>query len=183
MTIIALDQSTTATGLSVFENGELVNYYLIKPKKKKRIDEVSYVYDKTKRTLFIDMPEWKYEITLLRTTLITDIIEKELRKIAPDVVYFEEIFENGNPKGYKSLGRLQGFIAHLCHTLNIPYKIIEESKWINTWGTYDRTIKRPERKKDIMKKVNDYYGLDITVDDLSDSIALGRYATEIEKEN
>ena len=183
MTIIALDQSTTATGLSKFENGELVNYYLIKPRKKKHINEVSYIYDKTKCTLFIDMPEWKYEITLLRTTFITDVIEKELCKTNPDIVYFEEIFENRNPKGYKSLGRLQGFIAHLCHKLNIPYKIIEESKWINTWGTYDRTIKRPERKKDIMKKVNDYYSLNITVDDLSDSIALGRYATEIEKEN
>jgi hypothetical protein len=49
--------------------------------------------------------------------------------------------------------------------------------WINTWGKYGRTVKRPERKRDIMHKVNEWYNLSLTVDDVSDAIAIGKYAT------
>ena len=182
MRIVALDQSTTAVGVCLFNNDILEKYFLIKPKKKKRITELMVQNDKENHIYYLEMPEEMYAITLLRITEIVDFLEQFIVDIKPDVVYFEEIFENGNPKGYKSLARLQGFVAHLCHKLNIPYRIVEESKWIKSWGTYDRTIKRPERKADIMKKVNDLYGLNITVDDLSDSIGIGKYATENEKE-
>ena len=96
---------------------------------------------------------------------------------------FEEVFENPvtknrNPKGYRSLARLQGFIAHVCYKLNIPYEIKEENSWITAWGTYSSKIKREERKKDILVKVNEYYNLNLTRDDLSDAIGLGRYAVE-----
>ena len=73
---------------------------------------------------------------------------------------------------------MQGFIAHIAHKHNVKYTIIEESKWITAWGKYGRGVKRPERKEDIRQKVNDYYNLDIQVDDVSDAIAIGRYAVE-----
>lgn len=188
MKIIALDQSTTATGLSIFKNDKLINYILIKPKSSKRVSELVHELDEDKHIHFLKMPEGMFDITLLRITAIVDVIEQIIEKEKPDALYMEEVFENKNPKsrnpkGVKSLARLQGFIAHVCYKHNIPYRIVEENKWITTWGTYSNKIKRPERKADVMKKVNDLYGLDITVDDLSDSIGIGKYAIEIEKEN
>ena len=41
-------------------------------------------------------------------------------------------------------------------------------------------MSRPERKADIMQKINDLYGLDIKTDDLSDAIAIGTYAIRTE---
>lgn len=180
MKIIALDQSTTAVGVSLFNNGSLEHYFLIKPKKSKKVTKPSVKTDSEKHICFLELPEEMYQITLIRITAIVDFLELFIIENNPDIIYMEEIFENKNPKGYKSLARLQGFIAHLCHKLDIPYRIIEESKWIKAWGTYDRTVKRPERKADVMKKVNDLYGLNITIDDMSDSIGIGKYAIEIE---
>ena len=98
--------------------------------------------------------------------------------MTPDEIWFEEIFENANPKGFRSLARLQGFIAHIAHKHDIKYTIVEESKWITAWGKYGRGVKRPERKADVKQKVNDYYNLSIEVDDISDAIGIGRYAVE-----
>ena len=182
MKIIALDQSSTATGISMFVDGKLVKYCLIKPKVSKKVDSLVREYDKNTHIYALKMPEEMYGITLLRITAITDLLENIFRNERPDVVYFEDIFENRNPKGFKSLARLQGFIAHICHSLNIRYEIVEESKWISSWGTYSQKTKREMRKADIMQKVNDLYGLDITIDDLSDSIGIGKYAIENENE-
>lgn len=182
MKIVALDQSSTATGVSIFVDGKLIKYCLIKPKVSKKVNSLVKEYDKDTHIYSLKMPEEMYGVTLLRITAITDLLEGIFKKEKPDIVYFEDIFENRNPKGFKSLARLQGFIAHLCHLLDIPYKIVEESKWISSWGKYSNKTKREVRKAEVMQKVNDLYGLNITVDDLSDSIGIGKYAIENEKE-
>jgi Holliday junction resolvasome RuvABC endonuclease subunit len=174
--ILSCDQSTSATGLAFFVNGKLKDYCLIKPKMSKRADELRV--EEEPHLISIIMPEADYGTTLLRITAITDQLEKLIEKFKPDEIWFEEIFENANPKGFRSLARLQGFIAHIAHKHNVKYTIIEESKWITAWGKYGRGVKRPERKEDIRQKVNDYYNLDIQVDDVSDAIAIGRYAVE-----
>ena len=189
MKIIALDQSTTATGVAIFNDGELVTYALIKPKSSKRAKELVREYDIDKHTYFLTMPEELYGITIMRSSYITDTLELIFDKEKPDMVYFEEVFENKNPKarnpkGTKSLARLQGFIAHLCYKQNIPYEIVEENKWITAWGKYSNRMKREERKADIMTKVNDLYNLNITINDISDAIGIGRYGVlQNEKEN
>lgn len=176
MKILSLDQSTKSVGLALFEEGNLIDYALIKPRSSKKIDKITL--EELPHLYNIRMPEDMYNITLWRTTAITDLLEILIEKYEPDVVYFEDVFENSNPDGYKSLARLQGFIAHLCHKLNIPYRIKKESEWITAWGTYGKTVKRPERKLDIMQKVNDLYNLEIKDNDVSDAIAIGRYAVE-----
>ena len=181
MKILSLDQSTTATSVALFDGETLVDYVLLKPKASKKITELKYEYDSNTHVYSLKMPSEMYDVTLLRITVITDVLETFIKKEKPDVVYFEDIYENRNPNGFKSLARLQGFIAHLCHKYNIPYKIVKESEWIQEWGTYSNKIKREERKADIMNKVNCLYGTDITIDDISDSIGIGKYA--IEKEN
>lgn len=178
MRIIGVDQSTSATGVSFFENDKLVDYVLIKPKVSKKVD--CTVIENEPHLCSIKMPEEMYGTTLLRTTVISDELEKMIEAFDPNVVYFEEIFENANPRGFRSLARLQGFICHICHKHNVRYVITEESKWIKTFGTYGRNIPRSERKADIMQKINDLYGLDIKTDDLSDAIAIGTYAIKTE---
>lgn len=180
MRIIGVDQSTSATGISFFEDGKLVDYMLIKPKVSKKIDDI--VVENEPHLCNIKMPEEMYGTTLLRTTVISDELEKLIAAFDADVVYFEEIFENANPRGFRSLARLQGFICHICHKHNVRYVIVEESKWISCFGTYGRGITRSERKADIMKKMNDLYGLEIKIDDVSDALAIGTYAIKNEKE-
>ena len=178
--ILSVDQSSTSTGVSLFVDGKLIDYWLIKPKSSKRADEI-WISEEP-HLITISMPEEQYGTTLLRTTVITDQIERIIEQYAVDVVYFEEIFMNtANPKSFRSLARLQGFIAHLCHKHNIRYVIVEESKWINHIGTYGRGVTRPERKADIMKKMNDLYGLEIKSDDITDALAIGTYAVSIEE--
>lgn len=177
MRIIGIDQSSTATGISFFNGKKLINYKLIKPKSSKRADEI--YAEELDHTINIVMPEENYSTTLLRITAIVDQIEQLIEQFKPDVVYFEEIYVANkvqNISGFRSLARLQGFIAHCCWKHHIPYIIVEENKWINSFGTYSAEIKRPERKTDIMMKINEKYGLDIKTDDISDAIAIGDYA-------
>ena len=181
MKIIGIDQSSTSSGVSFFVNGKLKNYTLIKPKSSKRADEI--YAEELDHTISIIMPEEMYSTTLLRITVIVDQIEKLIEQFKPDVVYFEEIFVASriqNISGFRSLARLQGFLAHCCWKHKIPYVIVEENKWINSFGTYSSEIKRPERKADIMNKINEKYGLDIKTDDISDAIAIGDYAIRYE---
>lgn len=180
MRIIGIDQSSSATGVSLFVDGKLADYTLIKPKSSKKAESVAVDY--APHLTAITMPEADYGLTLLRISAIVDEIEKILITTSPDVVYFEEIFNASNIAGFRSLARLQGFIAHTCWKLGIRYVIVEENKWINSIATYGRDVKRPERKADIMRRMNDLYGLDINVDDVSDAIAIGTYALKAEKE-
>lgn len=182
MRIIGIDQSTTGTGLSLLVDGKLIDYWLIKPKGSKRAAETMVQSEPHLYT--ITMPEADFKTTLLRTTAICDIVEKLIDTHKPDKIYFEEIYYNNNASGFRSLGRLQGFLAHIAHKYKIPYVIVEETKWINSFDSYGSEVKRPERKADIMKKINDRYGLEINTDDVSDAIAIGVYASSIEeKEN
>lgn len=180
MRIIGIDQSTTKNGVAFFANGKLEDYALIEAKFSKKVANTAVV--QSPHLYEIKMTEEDYGTTLLRIAEITDLFENIFMDWKPDVVYFEEIFENNNPKGFRSLSRLQGFIAHLCHKLGIRYVIVEESKWINSIATYGREVKRPERKADINKKMNDRYGLDIQSNDITDAIAIGAYALTVEKE-
>lgn len=179
MRLMSIDQSSTSTGVGFFVDGILTNYTLIKPKSSKKIDEI--VLEAEPHLLNIKMPESQYDTTLLRITAITDQIEKCVEDFKPDVVYFEEIFENKNPNGFRSLARMQGFLCHIFHQHGIPYHIVSETQWITAFGTYDKTIKRAERKEDVKQKVNKLYGLNIEVDDLSDGIGIGVYGNKIEE--
>lgn len=181
MKVISLDQSTTGTGLAIFTNGKLKNYFLIKPKSSKKVIKTEIV--KSPHLYEIKMTEDDYGVSLLRITEIVDLLEKIFKVEKPNVVYFEEIYENNNPKGYRTSARLQGFIAHLAHQYGIRYVIVEENKWANSIATYSYKIKRDERKKDINKRINDLYGLNIDNNDITDALAIGTYALMAEKEN
>lgn len=189
MKIIGIDQSTTGTAFCVMQDGSLLDYGLIKPKSSKRATEVSV--KKELHLITITMPEEEYNTTLLRISCICDVVKKLIKKIKPDRVAFEEIYvaptynpttkrvdySRVNISGFRSLSRLQGQLSRILWEMKMPYDIILETTWITAFGTYSKSIKRDERKADIMAKVNDMYGLNITIDDISDAIGIAYYVS------
>lgn len=190
MKILALDQSSTATAYSVMKDGKLIDYGLIKPKSSKRATEVTIKEES--HLITITMPEEEYDTTLLRISYICDAVKKLIKKTKPNHVAFEEIYvapsynpvtkrmdySRVNISGFRSLSRLQGQLSRILWEMKIPYGIILETAWITAFGTYSKNIKREERKADVMAKVNEMYGLNITVDDISDAIGIAYYVSQ-----
>lgn len=181
MRIIGIDQSSSSTGISVFDDEELIYYELIEMKKTTSKKITDLILKEEEHLYQVTIPEILYKDILGRICIISDRIEFLIDKYKPDAIYMEDIFSSQNVKSEFNLARLQGFVLHICHKKAIPIKIVAENTWINHWGKYDKTIKRPERKNDIMQKVNGWYNLSLTVNDVSDAIAIGRYAVSIEK--
>lgn len=190
MKILTLDQSSTGTAYSVMRDGKLLDYGLIKPRSSKRAKEVAIKEEP--HLITITMPEEEYGTTLLRISYICDVVKKLIKKIKPNHVAFEEIYlapsfnpatkrmdySRANISGFRSLSRLQGQLSRILWELKIPYDIILEKTWITAFGTYDNKMKRDDRKVDVMAKVNAMYGLDITIDDISDAIGIAYYITQ-----
>ena len=190
MTVLVFDQSTTSTAYSIMQDGALIDYGLIKPKSSKRATEVAI--KKEPHLISITMPEEEYDTTLLRISYICDVAKELIEKIKPDRVAFEEIYvapsfnpvtkrmdySRVNISGFRSLSRLQGQLSRILWEKKIPYDIILETTWITAFGTYGKNVKREERKADVMAKVNAMYGLDITIDDISDAIGIAYYVTQ-----
>lgn len=190
MKALSLDQSTTGTAFCVMQDGSLLDYGLIKPKSSKRATEVSV--KKEPRLITITMPEEEYNTTLLRISCICDVVKKLIKKTKPDRVAFEEIYvvptynpitkrmdySRANISGFRSLSRLQGQLSRILWEMKMPYDIIWETEWITAFGKYDKSMKRDERKADVMAKVNAMYGLDINIDDISDAIGIAYYVSK-----
>ena len=190
MKILALDQSSTATAYSIMKDGKLIDYGLIKPKSSKRAAEVTIKEEP--HLITITMPEEEYDTTLLRISYICDEVKTLIKKVKPNRVAFEEIYmqQKYNPytkkkdytatniSGFRSSSRCQGQLSRILWEMKMPYDIILETTWITAFGTYGKNVKREERKADVMAKVNEMYGLDITVDDISDAIGIAYYVSQ-----
>ena len=189
MKVLALDQSTTGTAFAIMKDGKLLDYGLIKPKLSKRVAEVKI--EEEPHLITITMSEDKFNTTLIRTSYICDVVKKLIKKTKPTRVAFEDIYisktynpftkqmdyAQANISGFRSLGRLQGQLSRILWEMKLPYDIILEQSWITAFGTYGKNVKREERKDDVMAKVNEMYGLNITIDDISDAIGIAYYIT------
>lgn len=190
MKVLALDQSSRNTAFAIMEDGKLLDYGLIRTKLSKRVNKVKI--EEASHLITITMPEDDYNTTLLRISYICDVVKKIIKEIKPTRVAFEDIYiskafnpmtkrmdySQANISGFRSLGRLQGQLSRILWEMKMPYDIILEQTWITAFGTYNNNIKRDERKKDIMDKINSMFGLDITVDDISDAIGIAFYVSQ-----
>lgn len=190
MKILAFDQSTTGTAFAILKDGKLLEYGLIKPKMSKRVSDVKI--EEKPHLITITMPEDEFNTTLLRTSYICDVAKKLIKKTKPTRVAFEDIYisktynpftkkwdyAKANISGFRSLGRLQGQLSRILWELKLPYDIVLEQTWITAFGKYGNNVKREERKLDVMSKVNEMYGLDITEDDISDAIGIAYHITQ-----
>jgi Holliday junction resolvasome RuvABC endonuclease subunit len=192
MKILALDQSTKVAAYAVMKDGKLLDYGIIQTKSSTAKSVKETIITEELHLITIKMPEEEYNTTLLRISYICDEVKKLIKKVKPNRVAFEEIYmqQKYNPytkkkdytatniSGFRSSSRCQGQLSRILWEMKIPYDIILETTWITAFGKYSSSIKREERKADVMAKVNEMYGLDITVDDISDAIGIAYYVSQ-----
>jgi len=192
MKILGLDQSTKVAAYAVMKDGKLLDYGIIQTKSSTSKSVKETIIMEEPHLITIKMPEEEYNTTLLRISYICDEVKKLIKKVKPNHVAFEEIYmqQKYNPytkkkdytatniSGFRSSSRCQGQLSRILWEMKMPYDIILETTWITAFGTYSKNIKREERKADVMAKVNEMYGLDITVDDISDAIGIAYYVSQ-----
>lgn len=158
MKILSLDQSTSCTGYSIFDNGELIEYGALKPSKK--------INDVNMYSMFLKIVEL-IEKTNPNKILIEDVYMK-MQKI-----YNKKEKKVGtmfNVATHKVLSNLQGMLIAYFMLHQIDFEIIHPSSWqkmIKKKGTVN--------KDDTKSFVNEKYSINIKNDNISDSIAIGRF--------
>lgn len=113
MKILALDQSSTKTGYSLFnDNEELIAYGLLKLTDITNKNYGNVAYDE-------------------RVENNRQFLIKCIDFYKPDIVVFEDIQKQTNIKTYKDLAYLQGVLKNCCYIQGISYSILKPSEWRN----------------------------------------------------
>ena len=154
MQILAIDASSKASGVAVFDNQDLIHYDCYTAYSKDLIKRIK------KMVLCIDELLMKYPN-----------IEK---------VILEEVHpENNNTinmQTQRALMWLQGEIVIMLHDKypKIKVEYVFPSQWRSLCGIHTgRGIKRASLKEKSIEFVNKKYNLNLTNDDISDAICLG----------
>lgn len=160
MVVAGIDASTTATGVSIMENAELKQHFLIEINPRKEKDA-----------------EKRIKIMLAKICEI-------LAQYDIDAVYIEKaICKGGNVDVTIKLAYLSGGIYCYCVQNDIEFHNPQPSAWRKTVGiAQGRGVKRDTQKAEAIKGVKDEYGLDVG-DDVAESILLARSAFDLPKLN
>lgn len=153
MRILALDASTKATGWSVFEDGEYTTSGMIEQKGKDAYDRIYQMQGQ---------------------------IGGLLSKYSPDEVYLEDIVMERNANTFRLLGFLSGGIQYICHSKNIPVRLIGASEWRSMIGIQEKGVKRADLKSNALAFCEKYIGLFVDEDE-AESICIN-VAASVEKE-
>lgn len=145
MKYLALDQATKITGYAVFEDSKLIE----------------------SGTLEIPEPE-RFEIQQ-RFFVMSKKISRLVDQVNPDLVSIEDIQFQRNFMTYQKLANFQGIVFEILFERNIPYVIVEPSKWKSFLGVKGK--KREEQKQDTIKRVNKKFNLSAKEDE-SDAIGI-----------
>lgn len=158
MVVAGIDASTTATGVCVMNDGELIYYELIAINSKKEKD----AYKRIKEML-------------IRICAILD-------KYKIDKVYMEKaICKGGNVDITIKLAYLSGGMSLYCIQKNIEFNNPVPSAWRKSVGIpTGRGILRDEQKQTAIKAVKDWYGIDVG-DDIAEATLLARSAFDLPK--
>lgn len=143
---MAFDQSSNCTGTSLFKNGIWIKSGTINLKKEKD-SELRFKH---------------------MVTSIYKIIEKE----KPDEIVFEQTAFQSNAKTLRMLSQLQGCIIGKCFELNIPYYILEPSKWRKTVGIEQGKKTRTSLKFESLNLAHELFSEELT-EDAAESALIG----------
>ena len=146
--LLALDQSSTTTGYSIFKDGNpvVVSHFTAKG------------------------TDLGSRLEQLRNKIIELINEYEI-----DEVVFEDIqLQNDNIKTYKILAEVIGVLEETLIEMHIPYEIIPPIVW--KAGVKIAGKGRAEEKKLAQKYVLNNYNYSVTEDE-ADAICIGKYFT------
>lgn len=158
MLVAGIDASTTATGVSIMRDGELVCYKLIIIDSKK----VKDAYKRIKE-MFVK-------------------IVKILDQYDVDKIYMEKaICKGGNVDVTIKLAYLSGGISLYCVQRDIEFYNPLPSEWRKLVGIPNgRGVKRDAQKEMAIKVVKDEYGINVN-DDIAESILIARSAFDLPK--
>lgn len=154
---MAFDQATLITGYAIFEEDAMVEYGVLKKKKKD----------------FADTDTRCRAMALAMATLIHE------RK--PDVVAIEDVALQRNPKVLIQLSRIQGEIIGYCDMNNIPVVILKPTQWRKSVGIKQGTKNRALLKKDAEDFVLERFGI-VATEDEADAICIA-YTTWLDTQN
>lgn len=154
MITLAIDGSTKATGVAVFNEKELVYYTCIKSSSTNM---------------------------LKRVKIMTDELEKICNKYNPDQIIMEQIIPDNlndiawrtNQKTFKALFYLQGSIVMMFFNHGKEVDFIEANSWRSKCGIKTGAgIKRETLKQKDIEFVKNTYNLTVD-DDIADAIGIG----------
>lgn len=147
MKILSLDTSTTSTGWAVFDDNKLVKYDLINYKKiKDTSDRLGMMIGS-----------------------IFDLIDKE----NPSIVVTEMTVVTRNAQAQRNLTMILGAIYGKCLLKKIEYASLRPTEWRSLISKDKKPRKREELKQWSLDKVEELFGINGIVDDVSDGILIG----------
>lgn len=151
--IIALDQSTSISGYSVYKNNSLIDYGHLSP-------SGDYLHRIVKLVKWLDSQIDKYF-----GDKITVLIEEIQLQQTPD--------SKGllNVETFKKLAHCQGALLEYLVEHEIPYLIIPSSTWKSKCGVKGKG--RVEQKKNAQLYVEKEFGIKATQDE-ADAICIGK---------
>lgn len=148
MKIIAFDQSTKITGVSIWENSNLCSHHIL-------------------------TSNIKENNPIARMWVMRDKIAEMLDKENPDYVVIEAVQFQRNYNTYSQLSQLQGVIFSVLFDRNLPFRIIEATAWKKHCGIKGQ--KRAEQKAATIQMVKDTFNIKVSEDE-ADAIGIGLWA-------
>lgn len=147
--IISLDNATERSGVSVFEDGELIYYHLFQ-----------YAGDTMTRIL-------------KNKKVLKEII---IDKWKPDLIVFEEVQQQQNVQTFKTLSMLLGVCLITAKENGVNFERVYTNSWRSHFilNLKDRKM----GKKQAIEKVKKMYDIDVN-DDVAEAILIGKYASDI----
>lgn len=143
--IIALDNATQKMGLSIFDDGELVYYDLIRFTGGKIEDRLVKIFN-TINNIFI-------------------------KKLKPDLIIFEDIQYQNNYQTYKKLSMLLGILIVSAKLNGIEYEVIAPAAWRSHFQIVG---KRGLAKAKAIELVYKMYNVSLG-DDVAEAVLIGKY--------
>jgi len=146
--VLSLDQSTSCTAWSLYDNKKLIDYGERKFKNSNlnvRINDIKY------------------------------LLEELVDKFKPDIICFEDIQNQRSVVVYKALAELLGVLLDYCIEIKKPYDIIHTKTWASFFKI--KGVKREEKKINTIDYIKEQFGIDVS-DDIADAICIGKYKIE-----
>lgn len=144
MVIVGLDLSTTSTGFSVYQDGELINHGRFRSDKKNAFDRIDEIYH-----------------------MVGDLF----KAYDIDVVFVEDVPLSSamNKRICELLLLLQGTIYSHCINNDCAFYQMEPSEWRRLAGVKPEKSRREFQKKAAIELVNELHGLNFSwIDDKYD---------------
>ena len=154
MKVMSFDQSTRASGWSLFQDGDYLCSGIV--------DMTSSKLNTSERSFEMAKELWKI-----------------LKKYKPDHLVIEDTQQQNNVKTVITLARLQGMIIGYAEAHKIKVHILLPSQWRAALSyTQGPKVKREELKKQSAEYVKNKYGLDLPEDE-NEAICEGLAAHKI----